>query len=298
MSENVPVRGRILVMGDSISDDGRYVAMLNTYLAAVDCRDTYFYNAGVSSETLSGLSEPCHPFPRPCGLDRLDRALELTQPDWVLVLYGMNDGIYYPLAEERFAEFRRGVQEMTDRIHAAGCRVILATPTPFDVKSYTGPLYPLGEADYGYNKSYEGYDKVLEAYSQWIMDAVPSKAELVVDMRTPLLQDRTDLYAENPGISTGDGIHPNDHGHWIMARTLIHALFGRKLTDWGDRLTTNEKLWETILKGELTAHRQLKEKIGHGLPDKMIILPETELRAVVDHAYARRMGLLHEVPLV
>lgn len=294
MDRYIPVKGRILVMGDSISDDGRYVALLNAYLANKNCRDTRFFNAGVSSETLSGLSEPCHPFPRPCGLDRLDRALELTQPDWVLVLYGMNDGIYYPLSEDRFEAFRRGVYTMVDRIHAADCKVILATPTPFDTKSYTGPLYPLGETDYGYNKSYEGYDDVLAVYSHWILENMPVKAEIVVDMRTPLAEDRAALYAADPAVSTGDGIHPNDHGHWVMARTLIEALFGEKLTDWGDRLMADPVLREMILTGELTDHRQFKEKIGHGLPDKAAILPETELRSIVDNAAVRREMLLKQ----
>jgi len=79
-----------------------------------------------------------------------------------------------------------------------------------------------------------------------------------------------------------------------MARTLIRCLFGEELTDWGDRVMENGALRQDVLTGELAFHRQLKEKIGHGLPDKAAILPETELRAIVDNAAVRREMLLRK----
>lgn len=291
------VQGRVLVMGDSISDDGRYIAMINAYLKFSGLeRRVRLMNAGVSSETLSGLSEPGHPFPRPCGLDRLDRAIALTQPDWVLLFYGMNDGIYYPLEERRFAAFRGGVEEAVRRVHRAGCKAAVATPIPFDRASYRGALYPLGETDYGYDRAYEGYDEVLAAYSEWILAAMPGKAELVVDLRKPMEEDRRTLRAADPAAVTGDGIHPDDHGHWVMARALMKAMFNRSLTDFGDRLIETEagrSYWRKMMRLEMMEHRQLKETIGHGLPQKAQPLPPVrleekrmQLRARIDNVLA------------
>lgn len=291
------VQGRVLVMGDSISDDGRYIAMINAYLKFSGLeRRVRLMNAGVSSETLSGLSEPGHPFPRPCGLDRLDRAIAMTQPDWVLLFYGMNDGIYYPLEERRFAAFRGGVEEAVRRVHRAGCKAAVATPIPFDRASYRGALYPLGETDYGYDRAYEGYDEVLAAYSEWILAAMPGKAELVVDLRKPMEEDRRTLRAADPAAVTGDGIHPDDHGHWVMARALMKAMFNRSLTDFGDRLIETEagrSYWRKIMRLEMMEHRQLKETIGHGLPQKAQPLPPVrleekrmQLRARIDNVLA------------
>lgn len=297
------VQGRVLVMGDSISDDGRYIAMINAYLKFCGLeRRVRLMNAGVSSETLSGLSEPGHPFPRPCGLDRLERAMALMQPDWVLLFYGMNDGIYYPLEEGRFAAFRGGVEEAVRRVHRAGCKAAVATPIPFDRASYRGALYPLGESAYGYDRAYEGYDEVLAAYSEWILEAMPGKAELVVDLRGPMEADRLALRAAEPSCVTGDGIHPDDHGHWVMARALVKALFNRSLTDFGDRLTGTEagrSLWRKVMRLEMLEHRQLKETIGHGLPQKAQLLPperleekRLKLRARIDHALASAPDLM------
>ncbi len=291
------VQGRVLVMGDSISDDGRYIAMINAYLKFSGLeRRVRLMNAGVSSETLSGLSEPGHPFPRPCGLDRLDRAIAMTQPDWVLLFYGMNDGIYYPLGERRFAAFRGGVEEAVRRVHRAGCKAAVATPIPFDRASYRGALYPLGETDYGYDRAYEGYDEVLAAYSEWILAAMPGKAELVVDLRKPMEEDRRTLRAADPAAVTGDGIHPDDHGHWVMARALMKAMFNRSLTDFGDRLIETEagrSYWRKMMRLEMMEHRQLKETIGHGLPQKAQPLPPVrleekrmQLRARIDNVLA------------
>lgn len=291
------VQGRVLVMGDSISDDGRYIAMINAYLKFSGLeRRVRLMNAGVSSETLSGLSEPGHPFPRPCGLERLDRAIALTQPDWVLLFYGMNDGIYYPLEERRFAAFRGGVEEAVRRVHRAGCKAAVATPIPFDRASYRGALYPLGETDYGYDRAYEGYDEVLAAYSEWILAAMPGKAELVVDLRKPMEEDRRTLRAADPAAVTGDGIHPDDHGHWVMARALMKAMFNRSLTDFGDRLIETEagrSYWRKMMRLEMMEHRQLKETIGHGLPQKAQPLPPVrleekrmQLRARIDNVLA------------
>ena len=64
---------RVLFLGDSITQDGRYVALVEAYLWA-----TYpqlhldIVNAGLSSETVSGMTEPIHPYPRPNVNERLD----------------------------------------------------------------------------------------------------------------------------------------------------------------------------------------------------------------------------------
>ena len=100
------IKGKVLFIGDSISQDGKYVSFIHTYFklyhpqAQID-----WINIGLSSETLSGLSEPEHPFPRPCIHNRLQKALERIRPNWVISCYGINDGIYYPLQQNFFEKF-------------------------------------------------------------------------------------------------------------------------------------------------------------------------------------------------
>ena len=88
---------RILFLGDSITHAGEFVNMIEMQLRlqSVDPMPE-LVNAGLPSETCSGLSEPDHPFPRPDVHARLDRALTAVKPDVVVACYGMKDGIYYP----------------------------------------------------------------------------------------------------------------------------------------------------------------------------------------------------------
>jgi lysophospholipase L1-like esterase len=133
---------RVLVLGDSITQDGRYVAVLDLL---VRCRipetPVEIVPLGLSSETLSGTSEKHHPWPRPDVHERAGRALEKVKPSVVMFCYGMNDGIYAPLDAGRFAKFQEGVKSLVALSRAAGARqVIIVTPPPFDAASYKGSL--------------------------------------------------------------------------------------------------------------------------------------------------------------
>lgn len=168
-----PVRAkRILFLGDSITHSGGYVAWIETQLRLQDVKPLpEIVNIGLSSETCSGLSEPDHPFPRPDIHERLDRALSKAKPDVVVACYGMNDGIYYPFGEERFRAYQNGVNRLIKKVHAAGAKLVLLTPPPFDPVPLRekGKLKPAGEKKYAYFAMYENYDDVLSRYGKWVM---------------------------------------------------------------------------------------------------------------------------------
>ena len=110
--DEVPIAAeRILFLGDSITHAGDYISLVETQLRLHGHNGTLI-NLGLPSETCSGLSEPEHPFPRPNVHSRIDAALKKTQPDVVVACYGMNDGIYYPFSEERFAAYQAGIQQI------------------------------------------------------------------------------------------------------------------------------------------------------------------------------------------
>ena len=114
---------RIVFLGDSITHAGHFVAEIDVQLrlAGIDPVPEMI-NLGLPSETCSGLSEPDHPFPRPDVHERIDRALTKLKPDVVVACYGMNDGIYYPFSEERFAAYQRGVRGIVDKVKAANAK--------------------------------------------------------------------------------------------------------------------------------------------------------------------------------
>jgi len=200
---------RVVFLGDSITQAGQYVTLTSYYLDKLYPQKSFdIYGLGLSSETLSGLSEPGHAggaFPRPCLFERLGRLLERARPEVVFACYGINDGIYQPLDEQRFAAFQRGVKRLIDECRSAGVKdVFLVTPPIYD--THVGP----GEFD---------YDSVMTAYAAWEMK-LDQPGVHVIDLHTAMRLARD---ARSEPFSK-DRVHPGDDGHLLIARTILKAL--------------------------------------------------------------------------
>lgn len=188
-AESFPLQAkRILFLGDSVTHAGQYVVWIETQLRlqGVDPLPEII-NLGLSSETCSGLSEPDHPFPRPDVHERLARALQQIQPDVVFACYGMNDGIYHPFSEDRFQVFQDGILRLTAAVRAAGAKVVLLTPPPFDplLLREAGKLLPAGREKYAWFAVYENYADVVKRYGDWILER-KDEADLVIDLHQPV----------------------------------------------------------------------------------------------------------------
>jgi len=205
----LPEVRRIVFLGDSITHSGQYIAFLETVLLANTDRRYEILDLGLSSETVSGLSEEGHAggkFPRPDLHERLDRVLAATKPDLIIACYGMNCGIYLPLDEARFQKYRDGIQFLRDKAKAAGAGVIHVTPPTFE----PGPA----------NKT-PFYNDVLDAYGKWLLDQ-RAKGWDVIDIHTPMQAFITEQLKTNPQFMLAkDGVHPGEQGHWIIARQIL-----------------------------------------------------------------------------
>lgn len=273
----VNLNGSILFMGDSITDDGRYISFLETWLRLYAPKSGIaIHNLGVSSETLSGLSEPAHPFPRPCALGRLERAISFPEikPDWIVLCYGINDGIYYPFSEERLFAYKDGYHKAISIIRKAlpDAKIVAMTPPPFDAFSFTASgseLFGAGESEYSYMHSYEGYDDVMKRYGEWILSDLKDKVDLTIDIYSALSADIKQNRERDSGYISGDGIHPNRHGHFVMANAILEAMFGVSAYSGEASLSRDEfELFELVHKRSALIHRHLKEDVGHDNPYK------------------------------
>jgi len=227
---------RIVFLGDSITAAGGYIKIIGADLAKKKPDSPpVVINRGRSSETVSGLSEAYHPGRRPNVHTRLQKELKNTKPDWVVACYGMNCGIYHPLSEERFAAYKRGMEDLIKKVHNSGSRLVLLTPPPY---AKPIPKFPAGsnakaraaimvqanakaevEAKknarrFGYRSAYVYYDQVLARYSAWLLTLAARENVWVVDLRSAMLPAGKAAYA-------GDGIHPNRKGHQIMAASFL-----------------------------------------------------------------------------
>lgn len=200
---------RVAFLGDSITQAGTYVSITAYYLEKLHPEKRFeIFGLGLSSETLSGLSEKNHAggrFPRPCLFERLGRLLEKAKPEVIFACYGMNDGIYLPLDEGRFQAFKDGVTKLIEQCQAAGMKEIyLVTPPIFDTTVESGEFH---------------YDTVLTAYAAWER-TIRKPGVRVIDLHTTMGEAR----GARTEVFSKDRIHPGDEGHLFMARTILAAL--------------------------------------------------------------------------
>ena len=216
---------RVLVLGDSITQDGRYVSFLEYYLnrltPGAGCD---LISIGLSSETVSGLTEPGEAHPRPWALERLDRALKAVKPIVVFACYGMNDGIYHPSDPARLAAFNDGLRELIAKVRTSGAQLVLITPPVFDPLPLKAKVVPASAAQFGYGHPFEGYDGVLAEFAATEV-ALHLDGVTVIDLHTPMAAALATHRLQDPAFSFAkDGVHPGDLGHLVMARVIADGL--------------------------------------------------------------------------
>jgi lysophospholipase L1-like esterase len=235
-ADPTPLAGvrRVVFLGDSITYSGQYIEYVDAILRLNDPKQTIeLLDLGLPSETVSGLSEPGHAggsFPRPDLHERLDRVLKKTRPDLVVACYGMNCGMYYPFSEERFKKYQDGIRFLRAHARAVGAKVLHITPPVFDPVPLKGRTLPAGRDEY--RQPYEGYNEVLDRYSEWL---VSQRAEGwdVLDIHGPLNQMLATRRKIDPNFRfAGDGVHISTEGHWIIATML--------LSHWGVTLPASD----------------------------------------------------------
>ena len=206
---------RVVFLGNSITWQANYVNDVIAYLTVrYPNRQFDFINVGLPSETVSGLSEPGHAdgaFPRPDLHERLQRVLDQTKPDLVFADYGINDGIYMPFDTTRFQKFKDGINWLHNEVAKSGAQIIHITPSIFDELRGGDP----------------GYAAVMDRYANWLLSMRSSLKWEVIDVYFPMKEyleahRKVDAQFHLDGFAlSSDGVHPNEVGHWIMARQIL-----------------------------------------------------------------------------
>lgn len=269
----LPGARRVLVLGDSITYSGQYVESIEAYFVTrFPDRPIEFLNLGLPSETVSGLSEPGHAggaFPRPDLHERLARVLDQTRPDTVIACYGMNDGIYLPFAEERFAAFSNGLVRLRERTAASGAQILHLTPPVFDEAKGRGP----------------GYGLTLDRYAQWMVGRRSAGWD-VVDVHAPMARVLAERRKADPKFFlAGDGVHAGELGHWILARQVLLHLGAKDLAkaESAAEMVAGHPNGALILKRVQQKQRLLKDAwltgTGHTRPGMNKGLPLAEAQA-------------------
>jgi len=214
---------RIVFFGDSITQSGQYVEYIEAFLLTRFPEKRFeIINRGISSETLSGTSEIDHDPPRPDAHERFSRDITPLKPDVLVSCFGMNDGNYHPFSEELFAKYKAGVKRLAKRAtNEAKTTLVIMTPPPFD--AYRKRISDPDASHWGYKYSFIGYDDVLERYSRWLL-TLRKNGFVVADVHSAMNRHLAERRQEKVSFYlSGDGVHPNATGHWLMAQTLLLA---------------------------------------------------------------------------
>ncbi|RMF94447.1 MAG: hypothetical protein D6741_12635, partial [Planctomycetota bacterium] len=214
---------RIIFYGDSITQAGHYVVYVDTFLAT-RYPDAHFdvINHGISSETISGTSEPDHHPRRPDAKRRFDRDIAGWKPDVVVACFGMNDGNYFPFDEERFALYQKGVAWLAEKTAACGARLVLVTPPPFD--PYQRRARNPDAVTYGYKFPAVDYDETLIRYGEWLLQFAAEHKLTAADVHSAIARHLEIRRRERVSFYLSpDAVHPNPTGHWLMAQTILEA---------------------------------------------------------------------------
>ena len=200
---------KIVFLGDSITQAGTYVGFTSYYLQRLNPDQNFdIYSLGLSSETLSGLSEDGHAggrFPRPCLFERLGRLLEKVEPQVVFACYGINCGIYRPFDEQRFAAFQSGVGRLIKDCKTAGVeQIFIVTPPIYDTTTKEGEF---------------NYDSVMTTYAAW-ETTIKEEGVHVIDLHSAMRKAR-DARTE---VFSKDRVHPGKEGHLFMATSILKGL--------------------------------------------------------------------------
>ncbi len=214
---------KILILGDSITQNGRYVSYLDYFLQQQ--KPDFNYNItsiGLSSETVSGISESHHPFPRPSIHYRLERALTEIKPSVLMVCYGMNDGIYHPLDEDISAQYQTGIDKLITAARNHGVKsIILNAPPYFDSSVIKNKTQAIGYKDYGYKTPYENYNESLKAFGLYLAKLAQENNDIsYIDLNTPMANY---THQHNEHLNK-DGIHPHNFGHFFIASIILKQL--------------------------------------------------------------------------
>jgi lysophospholipase L1-like esterase len=210
--------GSIVALGDSITDGYGSTRNANARWPDVLARRL---QANKTTARLSVLNEAiaANRLLRddlgPSALARFDRdVLVQAGVKYLIILESINDieratDPRLPSDIVSVQDIIAGLNQLTERAHVHGIRVIGATLTPISAK---GAPHPAREA-------------LRQAVNQWIRTT--NTLDGIVDF-DKAVRDPTDPMDFRPGSDSGDHVHPNDAGYQAMGDAIDLKLFGAK----------------------------------------------------------------------
>lgn len=197
---------RVAICGDSITEQKEYSVFIQDYLLMcqpqANLRTAQF---GWGGETSWGF------------LGRMNNDVLWLKPTVATTCYGMNDGGYSPMTEEKARRYKEAQTGIVREFKKAGTRVIIVG-SPGVVDADTFRKDP--EAAAMYNKTLAGLRDIAK---QVAADEGVVFANVFDPMMTAMTQAKAKLGREYH-VAGGDGVHPAKNGQLVMAYAFLKAM--------------------------------------------------------------------------
>ncbi len=98
-----------------------------------------------------------------------------SQPQYVTLLLGMNDGRYQEFERDNFAVYQRNVNTVLDRLNEIEARSIILSPTLFDHRQKT---IRYEDRDFRFKRLsvHEEYNAKLAFYGGWLRNVARTRS--------------------------------------------------------------------------------------------------------------------------
>lgn len=196
---------RVCFVGDSITHTGLFINQIITYYRQHFPEEHIeFYNCGISGGNLGNT------------IKIYDEDIALYDPTHIVLMIGVNDArrtcLDDPASEkygnlvDAYENYKRNLEIFYNMTREKGIKLTLCTPAPYD--EYGDYDTPTARGGYALML---GYANLIRAFAhEKGLDLCDYHTEMTKAMQTEV------LYAT-------DRVHPNNAGHFVMARTLLAA---------------------------------------------------------------------------
>ncbi len=206
----------ICFIGNSITQDGRYHKVLNTfYSTRYPGSDVRFVGCGVGGETAGDM------------IVRFERDVMPHRPDYAFLMTGMNDVVeelylcdieiddeVLDAREEAISKYKDLVTQLVDMLQSRGITPILMTPTIYDQSAVIEREPQMGRND------------ALAICAQFIRQLGSERDLMVVDHYAAMSSINSYMQSLDPSLSIigPDRVHPQNLGHFVMAYNILRQL--------------------------------------------------------------------------
>ena len=203
----------VAIVGDSITEQRLYSLYMECYL--VMCQPAGKLEAtqfGWGGETAPGFA------------NRMANDMLRFNATVATTCFGMNDGGYSPLDEGKAKRYRDGQRSVVQQMKKAGVRfIVVGSPGAVDFDAFRrNPQDPQAA-----RKASEMYNKTLTGLRDIAREVAKEEGVAFASVIDPMLDAMTKAKAKyGPAyhVCGGDGFHPDQNGHLVMAYAFLKGL--------------------------------------------------------------------------